>query len=93
MLKQIYLVCYLESKKCEVVRISPQGYYIMRNLMNSRISGVPKASAKDEFLKEETVCNICNSLDVEVPPSSEKDLKEVMEILKKDVQEKINGVN
>lgn len=91
MLKQIYLVCYLESKHCEVVRKSKNGYFVVRNISNGKISGVPKATADDDFLKEETVCNICNMLEVEIPPSTEKDMKKIMESLKKDVEEKINN--
>jgi len=91
MLKQIYLVCYLESKNCKEVRQSKNGYFVMRNKLNGKISGVPKATADNGFLKEETICNICNTLEVEIPPSSEKDMKKLMESLKKDVQEKINN--
>lgn len=90
MLKQIYLVCYLETKGCEEVRVSPQGYYVMRNKGNGKICGVPLPSNGD-FLKDETICNICHQLDVELPPSTKDGIKEIMVSLKKDVEAKING--
>ena len=90
MLKQIYLVCYLETKDCEEVRRTAQGYYIMRNKRNGKFSGVPLPS-NGEFLKDETICNICHQLDVELPTSTKDGLQEIMVSLKKDVEAKING--
>ncbi len=89
-MKQIYLIVYLESKGCKEVRLSKKGYYVMKNPQNGKISGVPQPSS-GEFLKEETVCNICNALDIEVPPATQEGLHEVMSQLKEDVENRING--
>ena len=91
-MKQMYLVCYLESKDCKEVRKSSQGYYVMRNTKTGAICGVPMPS-DGEDLKEETICNICNVLGVEIPPSSEKEINEVMALLKEDVENRINNGN
>ena len=92
MLKQIHLICYLESKGCKEVRQSSQGYYIMRNTDNDAISGIPVATSDDGYLKEETICNICNILGVQIPPSSEKELKNLMKYLKKDAEQKVKKI-
>ncbi len=89
-MKQIYLIVYLESKGCEEVKVSNKGYYIMRNLKNGKMSGVPVPSNGD-FLKEETICNVCNCLGVETPPSTENGFAEVMGVLKEEVAKRIGN--
>lgn len=89
MLKQIYLVCYLESKGCEEVRLSAQGYYVMRNKENGKIVGVPRPS-NGEYLKDETICSICHQLEIDPPPSTREEINEILVSLKKDVDAKIS---
>lgn len=54
---------YLESHGCQIVRIANQGYHVMRNPKNLKLSGLP---VTDPPLAA-TVCRICKTLDVPPP--------------------------
>lgn len=85
-LKQIHVVVYLESKNCEVVRIDKKGYYVMRNLSNGKISGVPVPREGSEDLDEVTISLICKNLRVESPPNSSPEVEELITAIDEDVK-------
>ena len=88
-MKQIYLVVYLESLGCTEVRKDKNGMYVMRNTATGKISGVPMASNGD-ILKDATVCNVCRQLGVDVPPSTSKEMEEMMKKIHEDVEKRIS---
>lgn len=52
----------------ELVDHLKQGYSVMRNVINGKMSGVPMAASVNGQLKSATICKICRTLDVEIPP-------------------------
>ncbi|QEC76868.1 hypothetical protein [Mucilaginibacter ginsenosidivorax] len=58
---------YLTDNGCVVVRNANQGYSVVRNVMNGKISGVPK----EEEVYNITACRICKTLEVDPPKESE----------------------
>jgi hypothetical protein len=57
------LIKFLTDSGCVVVRNDKQGYSVIRNVMNGKISGVPR----EDFILSATVCRICKTLDIESP--------------------------
>lgn len=57
---------------CIVVRWDNQGYCVIRNVINARMSGVPVAADRLGNLKPATVCRICRTLEVEIPEEAKK---------------------
>jgi hypothetical protein len=57
---------YLVAHDCEIVRIANQGYHVMRNTKNKKMSGVP---VTDPPLPA-TVCRICKTLDIPTPDAA-----------------------
>ncbi len=62
-MNRIDLIRYLTDNGCILVRHDKQGYSVIRNVMNGKISGVPK----EEYILSATVCRICKTLDIESP--------------------------
>jgi hypothetical protein len=86
-MKQIYLVIYLESKDCVIVREDKSGYFVMRNLKNMKIQGIPLPKSGSNVLNEETITRICKHLEVENPPnSSSPEVEEFISLIDEDVK-------
>jgi hypothetical protein len=84
-MKQIHLVVYLESKGCCEVRRDKSGMFVMRNTANNKMSGVPVPSNGD-VLKGATICAVCRALDVEVPPSTPKEVEILLASIQNDIE-------
>jgi hypothetical protein len=48
---------------CLIIRNDIQGYSVARNVVNGKISGIPK----DINLRDATVCRVCRTLEVHIP--------------------------
>ena len=66
---------------CIVVRIDAKGYYVMRNVINAKMCGVPVASNNGQ-LKAASVCHICRILSVEIPEEAQKAIEVIDHIHK-----------
>lgn len=84
-MEQIHLVVYLESFKCVEVRKDKKGYIIMRNETNNKTSGIPLPKNGGN-LKQTTICSVCKQLDVEIPPSSPKEIKDMLNFIEFDIK-------
>lgn len=65
---------YLDVNGCRVVRVANQGYAVVRNEKNDKMSGVP---ATDPPLHA-TVCRICKTLEID-PPKEADGAKELID--------------
>lgn len=74
---------YLTANDCEVIRIANQGYTVMRNKANNKMSGVP---ATDPPLAA-TVCRVCKTLEVD-PPEEAGDAKELIDHIQSSFEKK-----
>lgn len=86
-MKQIHLVVYLESKGCCEVRQDKNGMFVMRNLENNKMSGVPVPSNGD-VLKGATICAVCRSLGVDIPPSTPKEVEILLASIQSDIEKR-----
>ena len=57
---------------CIVVRIDARGYYVMRNVINAKMCGVPVANNINGQLKAASVCHICRTLCADIPEEAQK---------------------
>lgn len=62
---------------CIVIRQDNSGYFVVRNVINGKMSGVPLPSNPLGNLKPATVCRICRTLDVEIPEEALKAIEVV----------------
>ena len=74
---------YLIVNGCEIVRIANQGYHVMRNIQNGKLSGVPVTNPP----LSATVCRICKTLGIE-PPKAADGAKELIENIHKEFEDK-----
>jgi len=69
---------FLTSNGCIVVRHDKKGYDVIRNVVNSEISGVPK----EHIMLNATICRICKSLIID-PPDGAKDAQYIVDLAHK----------
>ena len=62
-MKKQFLLDFLESAGCIIVRLDKKGYHVVENPANGKMSGVPK----EDNLEPELVCRICMTLDIRLP--------------------------
>ena len=54
---------FLTSNGCLILRTDPKGYSVARNVINLKMSGIPK----NDPLRPATVCRICKTLGIHPP--------------------------
>lgn len=67
---------------CIVIREDSKGYAVVRNVINAKMSGVPKGSNANSEMRAATICRICKTLDVTIPEEAIQ-AAEVIDIIHK----------
>ena len=64
---------------CIVIR-EDRNYSVVRNVINAKMSGVPKGSNASEQMRAATICRVCKTLDTTIPEEAVK-AAEVVDII------------
>ncbi len=72
------VIDYLESHGCVLVRVDKKGYSVYRNVINSKISGLP---ANDPIYPA-FVCRICKTLGIDSPAEA-KEAQDIIDLAHK----------